>query len=239
MGVLRNLGEILATAASFLCFRPVVPDLKRLRFGYIATGLVFAWLAGVGRHLEDDRAELWQRLGLGSVAYVVAMALFLWLVLWPLRPKNWSFTTVLVFVGMTAPPAWLYAIPVKHLYSFATASTWRELSLLIVSIWRVSLLAVFLKRAAGLRGGEIAIAVLVPLAVIVVVLTELNLDHIVLHWMMGRTYDYERSFNDAAYGITILLAFPAMMFSPILLIAYVLLVFWRWRPTKANWTRAE
>jgi hypothetical protein len=238
MGVLRNLGEILTTTARFLCFRPVVPDLKRLRFGYIATGLFFAWLAGVGRHLEDDRAELWQRLGIGSVIYLCGMALFLWLILWPLRPRNWSFTTVLVFVGMTAPPAWLYAIPVKHLYSLATATTWRELSLLIVSIWRVSLLAVFLKRAAGLKGAEIAIGVLVPLAMIVVILTELNLDHVVIRWMIG-IKDSERSFNDAAYGVTVFLTFFAMLFSPILLCAYVLFVLWRWGRIKDNWTKAE
>jgi hypothetical protein len=238
MGVLRNLGEILGTTARFLCFRPVVPDLKRLRFGYIAAGLVFAWLAGVGRHLEGDHAELWQRLGEGSVIYVCAMALFLWVILLPLRPRNWSFTTVLVFVGMTSPLAWLYAIPVKHLFSLAAATSWRWLSLVIISIWRVSLLAVFLKRSAGLKGAEIAIGVLVPLTVIVVTLSALNLDHVVFDWMIG-IRDSERSFNDAAFGVTVFLSFLAILFSPILLCAYILFVLWRLGRIDDNRTRAE
>jgi len=220
---LRDFGEVLGTIARFLVFLPARPDLKRLAPLYIAVGLVFAWLAGMGRHLDNDRAELWQRLGLGSVAYVFMMALFLWLILLPLRPNNRSFLVVLVFVCMTAPPALLYAVPVKILFPRETAAEWRTAFLVIVSIWRVSLLAVFLKRACGFKVGEAVVMTLFPLVFIVTALAGLNLDHVVFDLMRG-VRDQDRSINDSANGVLVLLSFGSILLSPFLLGAYAILI---------------
>jgi len=57
---------------------------------YLAFGLVCTWLAGVGRYWDSPRAELWQHLGLGSVAYVFVLATIIWVLLMPLRPARWS-----------------------------------------------------------------------------------------------------------------------------------------------------
>jgi len=47
---LRDLGDVGRASFLFLFFRPVIPDLKRLGLLYLLVGLVFAWIAGMGRH---------------------------------------------------------------------------------------------------------------------------------------------------------------------------------------------
>ena len=47
--------------------------------------------------------------------------MFVWLVIWPLRPKEWSYKKVLTFVSLTSAPAILYAIPVERFLSLPTA----------------------------------------------------------------------------------------------------------------------
>src|SRR3712207_7552248 len=45
----------------------------------LAFGLACTWLVGVGRYWDNPRASLLQHLGVGSVVYVFALALLLWL----------------------------------------------------------------------------------------------------------------------------------------------------------------
>src|SRR4029453_14039750 len=100
----------------------------------------------------------------------------LWLLIWPLRPKAWSYYNVLTFVSLTSPPAILYAIPVEQLINLDTARTLNVWFLAIVASWRVALLIFYLKRHAQLRPFSIAIAALLPLTLIVTTLTALNLE---------------------------------------------------------------
>ncbi len=97
----------------FLTFRPVSSAVPAHWRALLIFGLLFTWLAGIGRYWDNPRAHVWQYLGLGSVAYVFVLALIIWLLLAPLRPKNWSYRNVLLFITLTAPPAILYAIPVR------------------------------------------------------------------------------------------------------------------------------
>ena len=91
--------EVLITEAKFLALQSVKPDFERYGGHYLVLGLFSAWLAGVGRYWDNPRAEVWQVLGLGSIAYVFVMTLILWLLIKPLRPENWSYRSVLTFVG--------------------------------------------------------------------------------------------------------------------------------------------
>jgi hypothetical protein len=52
--------------------------------------------------------------------YVFVLALVLWLFVAPLRPRHWSYRNVL-FIGLTAAPAFLYAIPVERMMSLDMA----------------------------------------------------------------------------------------------------------------------
>jgi hypothetical protein len=131
--------SIVLTAIRLLSFRATSDELRALNRSHLAFGLLCTWLVGVGRWWEDPKANLLQHLGVGSVAYVFILAGFLWLVLWPLIPPNWSFLNALAFVSLTAPPAILYAIPVRHGLPLHTAQT--------VRLWLLAIVA-------GMAGGH-------------------------------------------------------------------------------------
>ena len=176
-------------------------------------------MCGIGRYWDNPKAELWQHLGLGSVIYIFILALILWLVVLPLKPLNWSYKNVLLFVALTAPPAILYAIPVEQFMSLESAQQANMWFLAVVAIWRVALLLKYLNSVAGLSGLRVLVATLLPLTLIVSLLTALNLEHVIFKLMAGLE-DHEKSGNDAAYGIIILITFFSLMASPVLLSMY-------------------
>ena len=100
-----RLSKILRDQRDLLLFRPFKPDLKDHWPAYLAWGLLTAWLAGIGRYWDHPNAAWWQYAGLGSVSYVLVLAFFLWVLVAPLRPRNWSFVGVLIFVTLTSLPA--------------------------------------------------------------------------------------------------------------------------------------
>lgn len=215
---------ILRDELKFLTFRTMGPAVRQHANAFLAFGLLFTWLAGVGRYWDNPRAELWQHLGLGSVIYVFLLALLIWLMLLPLKPSNWSYRNVLLFITLTAPPAVLYAIPVERFMSADAATTANVWFLAIIAAWRVALYAVFLIRVAKLSAFAVVVGTLAPLVIIVVALTALNLEHVIFN-IMGGIQPEQRSSNDAAYGVVVLLTFFSVMASPLLLISYVVLCF--------------
>ncbi len=223
MTLSQKIFEVLATEGKFLAFRSVKPDLARLGNYYLAFGIITAWLAGIGRYWDNPRADLWQYLGLGSVAYIFILSFILWALIKPLRPENWSFKSILIFVGMTSPPALLYAIPVEQFSTLETAQTISVWFLAVVAAWRVILLFQYLVNSAKLSGFTVFVAALLPLVIIVSLLTMLNLEHVVFRIMAGLAED-ERSANDTAYTILLLITYFSLFASPILLIAYIAII---------------
>lgn len=226
--VSRLIKTMLVDEWRLLTFRPVSAAIHTSWKAYLAFGLLFTWLAGMGRYWDNPRAELWQTLGLGSLAYVFVLALIIWLLLAPLRPRNWTCRNVLLFIALTAPPAILYAVPVERFMDADGARAANAWFLAVVATWRVALLAVFLKRAAGLGIGTVFVATLLPLAMIVITLSVLNLEHVVFELMSGISEE-QRSPNDAAYEIVILLSLLSFVLAPPLVGAYIVLVYLSWR----------
>jgi hypothetical protein len=214
---------LLADELRFLTFRRLSPAINTHWRAYLAFGLFFTWLAGVGRYWDNPRAELWQHLGLGSVVYVFVLALMIWLLLAPIRPMNWSYRNVLLFVTLTAPPAVLYAIPVEKFVSLDAARAANAWFLAIVAAWRVGLYTVFLRRVAALAPIAVFVATLLPLVIIVVALAVLNLEHVVFD-LMGGMRDESRGPNDVAYSVVIILSVFSLYSAPFLLIGYVALI---------------
>lgn len=212
----------------FLTFRPMSQAIRTHWHLYLVFGLLFTWLAGIGRYWDNPRAELWQYLGLGSVAYVFVLALFVWGLLAPLRPKNWSYRNVLLFLTLTAPPAVLYAIPVERFMTLDNSRAANAWFLGLVAAWRVALLVVFLKRTAGLSDGATAVATLLPISAIVLALSLLNLEHVVFN-LMGGFRDQDASGNDSAYIVVYILSMFAFLATPVLAIAYLVFVYFAWR----------
>ena len=219
---------ILQDEWRFLTFRPMSQAIRTHWKAYLAFGLIFTWLAGIGRYWDNPRAELWQYFGLGSVAYVFVLALLIWLLLMPLRPKNWSYKNVLLFLTLTAPPAVLYAIPVEKFMTLENARTANVLFLALIATWRVALLIMFLRRTGGLSRGATAIATLLPITAIMFVLASLNLEHVIFN-LMGGLRPEQQSANDTAFMVVFVLALYSFLASPILVIAYLVFVYLAWR----------
>ena len=220
------LAKILQDQRDLLLFRPFRPALVEHWPAYLTFGLFVTWLAGIGRYWDHPNANWWQYAGLGSVTYVFVLAAFLWLIVWPLRPRNWSFTSVLIFITLTSLPALLYAIPVEMFMSLPNAQTANVIFLAVVASWRVALLFVFLKRAAGLSNTAVVVAALLPLTVIVTALVALNLEKAVFEIMGGNR---QQTQNDAAYMILTLISVLSVLLSPIMLLIYGTLVWHAWK----------
>lgn len=209
-----------ATTIRLLTFRAPREELINFTGKHLAVGLLCTWIVGMGRYWDNPRVHLLQHLGLGSVAYVFILSLFLWLIIWPLQPKSWSYFRVLVFVSLVSPPAILYALPVEKFYSLDTANNLNVLFLAIVATWRVALLVFFLRRLGELGVFTIIIGSLVPLTLIVFTLTVLNLEKAVFDFMGGVR---EGTASDASYGILFLLSFFSFVLFLPLLICYIAL----------------
>ncbi len=222
--------NVLRTTLSLLTFRLSKEEFLQLDGKHLAFGLVCTWLVGIGRYWDHPSAKLLQYLGVGSVIYIFVLSLFLWLVLWPLRPKNWSYRNLLTFISLVSPPAMLYAIPVERWFSFETAASLNVWFLAIVATWRVALLIFYLKRSAELESGELIVATFLPLTVIVFALLALNLEGAVFAIMAG--IPESRTANDAAYGVLFVLGLLSYLFLIPLLIAYFVITFQRWRRRK-------
>jgi hypothetical protein len=218
------LKQILLDELRLLTFRSPSFAIVTHWKAYLAFGLFFTWLAGVGRYWDNPRAELWQLLGLGSVAYVFVLSAILWVLIAPLRPSNWSYRNVLLFVTLTAPPAVLYAIPIERYVIPEQAAQVNAWFLAIVATWRVGLLVAFLRNAARLPWFQLIVATLLPLALIVFVLAILNLEHVMFDLMAGIREEH-RSGNDTAYQIVIGLAYLSYISAPVLGGAYLVAIF--------------
>jgi hypothetical protein len=214
--------RVLATVARMLAFRASGEELRTLDRRHLALGLFLTWLVGMGRWWEDPRASLLQHLGIGSIIYVFALSLFLWLLLWPMTAQHWAYFNILTFVSLTSPPAILYAIPVRHGLDLPAAQTLRLWFLVIVAGWRVLLLGFYLGRGAGFSGFNRLVATLFPLTVIVFALTALNLEKVVFSFMGGIGKE-QRSVNDGAYNALFLLTTLSVLLFVPLFISYTVI----------------
>lgn len=214
--------SVLRPSVKLLTFRSKREELLNVGGKHLALGLFFTWLVGVGRYWDNPRVSLLQHLGFGSVAYVFVLALLLYLIALPLKPKDWSYFRVLTFISLVSPPAVLYAIPVERYFDLDTANTINICFLGIVAAWRVGLLVFYLRRFGELDWFAVVALTLLPLILIVVTLAILNLDRVVFD-IKGGISPSTRSGNDTSYGILFLLAFLSFLLFVPVLTCYIIL----------------
>jgi len=219
----ENVGwrQVFRTAGRLLVFRATREELIGLRWQHFLLGAICTWLVGMGRYWDNPRVGNLQHLGVGSVVYIFALSLFLWLLVWPLRPQHWSYGRILTFVSLVSPPAIIYAIPVEKFFDLVTANEINAWFLAIVAAWRVALLIFFLRRLAGLRAFSLAVVTLLPLVVITFTLMSLNLEKVVLDIMGGR---HAVSPNDEAYVVVSVLGLLSMLLFAPVVVSYLALV---------------
>lgn len=225
------ISKILSDQFSLLLFRSFKPNIAEYGYLYLAWGLFVTWLVGIGRYWDHPSAQLWQYWGLGSISYVFFLALLIWAIAAPLRPDNWSYRNVLIFVTLTSLPALLYAIPVEKFMTLGDAQSANVTFLAIVALWRVGLLFKFLQSVGGLSGTAVTVVALLPLVIIVTVLVGLNLEQAVFNIMGSGGRPTQ---NDSSYTILSMITFLSLWTSPILLFAYCGLIRKKWIEDRAG-----
>jgi len=218
-----GLKSLVSETVRLLTFRNVKIDTTSSPLAYGLWVIGLAWLAGIGRYWDHPSPSLFELSGLRSVAYIFILSTILYLIVWPLKRKRWSWLAVFVFVGLTSPLAWLYAVPVERFTSASTAITLNVRFLMVVALWRVALYGVFLWRYAGLRHASFIAALLAPLAIILFALVALNLENAIFEIMAGiereRTPDQELS--DSRFLVVNFLFVFSLITVPLWVIAYV------------------
>ena len=213
------------TVFRLLTFRTTRDELNRLDLGHLTVGLVGTWLVGMGRYWDDPGAKIIQTLGLGSIIYVFCLAAIIWLIVKPFFVEEWGYFTVLTFVTLTSFPGIIYAVPVERFLDIDTAASVNVWFLAVVALWRLALLYFFLIRFTRLHFLYIVIATLMPVCLIIVTLTYLNMERAVFEIMGGIR---EKTSNDMAYAILNLLSVLSVLLAGPLLLSYAVAVFKRW-----------
>lgn len=185
------------TLLRVLTFRATRDELLNLDRHHLALGLFSTWIVGMGRYWDAPDPTLFQRLGVGSLLFVLLFALVLWLVVQPLRAQNCSYPRLLTFLGLVSPLGLLYAIPVERVFEPPTAQSLNVCFLGIVSVWRVSVLGFYLGRLVGLTRAAAQIAALFPIVGVTISLAAGNLQHRVFSEMARLPPDIEAP---AAFG---------------------------------------
>ncbi len=185
-------------------------------------GIVFAWIAGVGRYWDHPSAELWQYLGLGSVIYIFVLALILWVLVYPIRQGPWTYKSVLTFVALTSPLAWLYAVPVERFMELDLAVSLNVAFLAVVALWRVGLLVHFLKTYGRFTTGAVFLISALPLILIMFALSMLNLEQAVFEIMagIGDERSDQQQIHDAVYASIFILSTLSLFLLPIFTLIY-------------------
>jgi hypothetical protein len=117
-----------------------------------------------------------------------------------------------------------------------SANGFNLLFLAVVATWRVALLVFFLRRLGELDWFSIIIVTLLPLTLIIVTLTALNLEKAVFSIMGGIR---EPTSSDTSYGFLVLLSyFSILIFIP-LVICYLVVSISRWVEYRQRHKRAE
>lgn len=214
--------EVVKTTARLLTFRASETELASLGLNHLLLGLACTWIVGIGRYWDNPRVGLAQHLGVGSLVYIFVLSLFLWAFVWPLKPQHWSYMRVLTFVSLVSPPAILYAIPLEMMLSLQSANNANVFLLGIVALWRVALLFYCLRVLARLDFFSVVVVGLLPLTLIVVALSVLNLEKAVFELMGGLR---DRTPNDDAYLVLGLLSLLSLLLFVPLVVGYLILVF--------------
>ncbi|MBL7856111.1 MAG: hypothetical protein JNM57_00365 [Cyclobacteriaceae bacterium] len=217
------------TILRLLSFRITREELLQLDNKHLLAGLIGTWIVGMGRYWDDPGAKILQHAGLGSVIYIFCLSFFIWLVIKPYWVKHWNYFSVLTFVSLTSFPAIVYAIPVEQIWTKQIAIQLNVTFLLVVASWRLGLLYFFLKRFTKLPHGYILVGTLVPICVIIVTLTALNLERAVFDIMGGLR---EKTGKDKAYEVLIMLTFISSIISIPVLLGYAGAIVLRWKHRK-------
>lgn len=214
-----------------LFFRISRDEMLNFSRSDLILGLIFTWIVGVGRYWDDPGAKWLQHLGVGSIVYIFVLSFFIWLLLKPFYIEDWSYQRLLTFVSMTSAPAIIYAIPVERFFDMDRSISMNAYFLLVVAIWRVSLLVFYLRRFARITRFQTTVATLLPLTIIVTSLAALNLERAVFQVMGGFR---GRTSNDLALMILYALTVISVTIVGPFILSYGVIIYLKYRTRRAK-----
>jgi hypothetical protein len=208
MIVWKHIGRLIS-------FRISREEILQFDSWHLLIGIIATWLVGIGRWWDDPRASIIQYLGLGSVIYIYVLSLFIYLIVLHFKPPYWNYRILLFFISLPFFHAALYAIPVERFMSVSNAAYRNVKFLIIVTVYRIALLVFFLSRLTRLKGIYVITLTLLPVCLIIVVLTVLNLERAVFYIIGGIR---DETSHDRAYAILNGLTFFSLILLPLLII---------------------
>jgi hypothetical protein len=214
----RTQLPLLKTIFRLLAFRLTREEFDNLDLRFLLAGFVGTWVVGMGRYWDSPTAMPLQKLGIGSLGYVLALSLLLYLVGLPLMPRNWSYRSVLTFITLTSFPAALYAIPVERWASMDDSIRLNVWFLAVVALYRVALYLFYMGRAAALSPVAAITAVMMPICFIISWLTISGYSGVVFDIMGGLRG--ERSSMDGVNEILTAITFGSCLALPFWLLIY-------------------
>ncbi len=208
----------LKTIFRILTFRAKREELAQNALAVLAIAIVITWLVGIGRWWDDPRElPLFVRLGAGSVIYVFAMSLLLWILANPISKEKLPYWSFAAFVASTSLPGLVYAVPMEQWTDLSTASTYNVWALTFVSVYRVSLLFWFYLRVLKLNAGEALVVTGLPISAISIVLVSLGHGARVLDIMGGLRDRMSKTDMETIVG---LIGCLSWVIGPVLFIIY-------------------
>jgi hypothetical protein len=151
-------------------YRGAIERVAAARFAWLI-GALLVLTAGIARnydHLDLLREPEWF-IGPFAASMVSVGFIFIWLYgTLNLRKVGgfWrQFGTFLVLAWLTAPCAWLYAIPIEAMTDIVTATKWNIAFLAIVAFWRVAIIVRAVSVLTGVRWFRALPLVLAPAAI--------------------------------------------------------------------------
>ncbi len=165
----------------FGCSKSIRKLARAPRLKTIGLGAIFVLIAGICR--EYDQESIIYGFGLFIAPFFVSFAIccILRLFLLPhyrskLNPNGLgSFWTLLALFWLTAPCAWIYAIPVEEFCDPIMALKINMFILAVVVVWRVVLFNRIMKVLTGVTTIWAVLAVAAPIVVVVTVLASLSI----------------------------------------------------------------
>lgn len=224
-----NWREDIQIWVRFLTFRSREEDFFEARWSLLILAILGTWIVGIGRWVTDRDALAIQRTGIGSIAYIVALSTALYVMLWFVSNRKTRYLDMLVVVGMTSPPALVYAIPVERWFTPEVSAGLHAAALAFVSIYRVSLLIFYLVRSRRYDISGAVFGFLLLLSCILLWLFLSGKTGITFTGMGGIERADPEIAEDVANAINALGCFPCLV-APLAGVFYMISVASNWPP---------
>ena len=192
----------LKTIFRILTFRAKREELAQNPLAVLAIAIVITWLVGIGRWWDDPRElPFFVRLGAGSVIYVFAMSLLLWILANPIAKAKLPYWAFAAFVASTSLPGLVYAVPMEQWTDLETTAAYNVWALVFVSAYRISLLFWFYIRVLKLKVDQALVVTGLPISAIAIVLTSLGHGASILDIMGGFRDRMSKTDMEMAVGL--------------------------------------